>query len=464
MLYAAVLVFWAGRIPFWVDEILQLLGTRDASLRDLIGWVQRNPGAVPVGYLTQRLTIDILGYSVLAARLPSIIFGLLGCINIYLLARRLRLKYSLLPLILFAGFPLQFRYSLEARPYSEALFFSSLATLLFLQILQKPRIWSAIIYALVVIAGLYTQPYTILTQAGTALWMLTTCYWKRRRFPVFLITALCLGVAVVAFLPWYLSANPHWEQARAVTSQHTRISIAAIRELFHDLVGGGLICSGIVIATSAMAVLWRDRLGNAYRPLLVFSILSAVVGALVLDSVARYFFASRQLVFVLPSLAILASSGLESLFSRHSKAALLLGLTLLGACLFADWRYLTRHQEDWELAAARLRLRQNDACIVFLRASEEHGALGEASASDLFLNSWSGAKSDEAMIQYSTAAMYVFFEPSLKAAQCHGFIEEHHIVSVASPYVDAQLKAQTQKWFIAHGFRMIMTENVGPAT
>lgn len=86
--YALVLTALAARTSLWVDEVLQLLGTRDEpTVVGLLKWVMVNPGGVPLGYLTQKAVIDVLGYSVFTARLPSILCAALACPGIALTGR-----------------------------------------------------------------------------------------------------------------------------------------------------------------------------------------------------------------------------------------------------------------------------------------------------------------------------------------------------------------------------------------
>src|SRR5450631_505949 len=72
--YAVSLGLLSERLSLWVDEVIQLVGTRDSpDLGALLRWVAINPGGVPLGYLTQHWAIETLGFSASSARLPSIL-------------------------------------------------------------------------------------------------------------------------------------------------------------------------------------------------------------------------------------------------------------------------------------------------------------------------------------------------------------------------------------------------------
>src|SRR5947209_3208907 len=75
-LFGIAAVALLGARPLWVDEILQLMETREPSVARMIGNLPRNPGAAPLGYLTQHATLAVTGYSVRKARLPAATFAI----------------------------------------------------------------------------------------------------------------------------------------------------------------------------------------------------------------------------------------------------------------------------------------------------------------------------------------------------------------------------------------------------
>ena len=137
--YACVLVALLPVLSLWLDEIMDLMVVRSAGMRELLAGVAVNSGNAPLNYIIQFWTVHVLGYSAFAGRLPEAIFSLASCAGIYVLARRLRLRWPLLAVAVFALFPLQFRYALEARPYSLALALSIWSTVAFFRLLDQPR-------------------------------------------------------------------------------------------------------------------------------------------------------------------------------------------------------------------------------------------------------------------------------------------------------------------------------------
>src|SRR5690242_10069270 len=77
--YGIILLACLPTKPFWLDEVLQLIGTTTRSWQAMIFHVQHNRGAVPLGYLTQWPFVLAAGPSPFWARLPSAIFSVLSC-------------------------------------------------------------------------------------------------------------------------------------------------------------------------------------------------------------------------------------------------------------------------------------------------------------------------------------------------------------------------------------------------
>src|SRR5690348_3983669 len=122
--------------PLWLDEVLQLGGTMNSSLAALLRWIPYNIGASPLGYLVQRPFVLATGPSPFWARVPAAVFSIAGCVSMVGLCRALDLprRAWLFSLLLFVIVPSQFRYAVEARPYSQALWLSILSMILLLHL------------------------------------------------------------------------------------------------------------------------------------------------------------------------------------------------------------------------------------------------------------------------------------------------------------------------------------------
>jgi uncharacterized membrane protein len=357
--------------PLWLDEVFQLVATTSHTWDDFMRSMgSRNPGAAPLGYLTQRPFVLAGGPSMLWARFPSVLFSILSCWALARICRELEMPHiTILAMVLFMAIPLQFRYAIEGRPYSEALCFSLLAVLAFLKLISGPCLPSAGLCVLAIVAALYTQPYAILNVCGVVFWAAVTGAktgnWKRAG-----LGPACLMISLLAFLPWYLLETRKWAsgiQEHGIPSFHW--TLALLLDVTKGISGDGFLCSAALIFLAAVAILARPSYAGV-RGLLLSTILFPVCGALAGDAFTNYFFASRQILFALPGLVILAALGFLELFRRNKSAALVAMAILLGAALQKDVTMQTNVKEDWPAAArAVAEIARNGRCLEVVPAT-----------------------------------------------------------------------------------------------
>src|ERR1700674_2325096 len=91
-LYAATLILLIPAKSLWVDEIIDLNGVRNSDLRGVLAFVPGNAGGVPLGYLVDFWMIKLFGYSEFVVRLPSVLFTVLTCAGVFMLARQTTLR------------------------------------------------------------------------------------------------------------------------------------------------------------------------------------------------------------------------------------------------------------------------------------------------------------------------------------------------------------------------------------
>ena len=169
--YTGVLFSVSPRLSLWLDEIRDLIGVRRWVATVLEYTARRTAAGVPLGYAVQFLFGRMFGFSTFTGRLSAALFSVAACLGLAALSRRLKLQHPLLPLLIFASFPLQLRYALEARPYSQALCLSIWCTVAFFSLVDRPGISRASLYALSIAAGLYTQPYSVFVPVAHLCWI-----------------------------------------------------------------------------------------------------------------------------------------------------------------------------------------------------------------------------------------------------------------------------------------------------
>jgi 4-amino-4-deoxy-L-arabinose transferase-like glycosyltransferase len=91
--------------------------------------VQLNAGASPLPYLFQHVFSSWFGYSSFAARFPAALCSILSGAVFAAICPRFLDRGCWIALVLFLVLPLQLRYGLEGRVYSQGLLFSLLTLL-----------------------------------------------------------------------------------------------------------------------------------------------------------------------------------------------------------------------------------------------------------------------------------------------------------------------------------------------
>ena len=406
----------SGVLPLWLDEVLQLLETRDTLPRQMLAVLPRNAGAAPLGYLVQQATLRMGGYSIRKARLPMAVFGSAAVFVVALLSGELGLRWPWLAASLFAIFPLTFRYATESRVYSQALFLSVLATLLYIRVMKRPHWASAIAYGLVLTAAIYTQPFAGSVGIAHVLWALL----QREKFGAWL-GAGALTAGVVSFLPWYLWSRDVWAKALGPNALHFSISAKTPLMLFRELAGAGYWGSGLLVILCAIALAHGFPSSSTQR-LLVLLIVVPILGVLAADALFGYFIAARQFLWVLPALAILAAIGVET----YPRTGLAIAALVCAAGMVQSVKYFTGPHEDFQMAAR------------VLVTESQQGACVAVAPKDL-------------------SRLYEFFEPRLVTFGC----DSPRLVLAVTPYSTSAQRAASVEEIEGQGYRQEREAEVG---
>lgn len=358
--------------PLWLDEVIQLTGTTSASVASMIRWVPDvMVGGVPLAFLTQRPFVLAGGPSAFWARLPSALFSVASCWLLVMLCRELKVPRSLTTLAagIFMIVPVQFRNATEARPYSEALCFTLLSLVAIAKWTNLPSLGTLSLCLLATVAGLYTQPYMALAVCGWCAWSILSGFRSGDRLRAVAPVA-CLCISLLLFLPWYLWSSPQWDaniQRSELPKFHWTASLT--QDVFKGISGGSFLCSAAFLVLVLTGV-WCSSV--AIRGPLLCSASFVMVGALAIDSWRDYFFASRQFLFALPALSILAAVGLEAAWRKNKLMGSAIACTFLIAALTNNVTMQVNAKENWPAAARALaEVSQDGYC---LQMAESHGA------------------------------------------------------------------------------------------
>ena len=436
IIYAMTLLACLSLRPLWLDEVLQLAGTMTSSVAALLRWIPYSIGASPLGYLVQRPFVLAAGPSPFWARLPSAAFSVAGCVALTGFCRALELprRVWLLSLLLFALVPSQFRYAVEARPYSQALWLSILSITLFLNLSKSPTPAKFGIFTLVNVAALYTQPYSALPAIGMTVWAFSTSlHYDRRR--IALRAAVCWIVSIALYIPWYLYSWPTWyagEQKSAIPQFHWTAALA--QDVFKSLSGGTFLASLLLLALVIVGML-TPLLPRQLRMLLLFSAVFVVGSVLIADAWKGYFFAARQILFAGPLLVVLAGIGLGQCVERSRPLAAILLLALGVLFLKTDVSIASTNTENWEAAASALeRTSGRGYCLKF--AAESLGGV----------------------------TIYAVYVPTLRSPICGPLQKESKVAIVWHRYLPASDVAVAEDEVRSAGFVPVQRLTIGGTT
>ena len=351
-LYAAVLIALIPSKPLWVDEIIDLGGVRNTDLHGVLEFVPTNAGGVPLGYLVDFWMIRVFGYSQFAVRLPSVLFTVLTCLAVYILAWKANLRAPLLAAVLYAVSPLTMRYALEARPYAQAACWSAFSTVVFLSLVRKPALGKAARYAALVAAGLYTQPYSIFVPVAHLVWL----GFVKKNLRALWLAGMAVALASLVFLPWFLKTRAVWQ---GVVSSGVRFFVTSkdLLVIPHELMGTGYIGAAVTGIAILVALGWSS-LNKADK---VFWALYAAMPLVLVpaaDAYFGYFLATRQLIFVLVPISILIAACMDV-----RRWGFVIPVALLAAMVYEDVRWVQRPGEAWQAAAVQLK---GASCAIFV--------------------------------------------------------------------------------------------------
>lgn len=347
--YGIAILAFLPRLSLWLDEILTLVASGKPDTAQLIEHLRTTAGGTPLAFLVPHWSMQLLGDGAFAGRLPSALASIAACIGIYVLARRYGFRWPLAVLVLFALCPLQFRYAMEARPYALAFCLTVWATVAITRPLTR---WTAVAYAALVISSGLTLAYALFVPLAHFIAL------RAERRKLLLIAASGLAT-LSALVPWYLYFREDWVRELAherVAPWDWRTPLVFLREI----TGAGYIGT----ALAAIGVVQGMRRTGA--SLLWWWLLVPIVLIPPANIAFHYFFAVRQMIYVLAPLALLFVFGIE----HWGRRGCLLLAALLAAFVFEDVKWVTKPREDWAAAAERAATVQA-SCIAFVPLDAE---------------------------------------------------------------------------------------------
>jgi len=210
----------------WLDEAIGALVVKNQSLLEILTRFPLGDNHPPLYYLTLKVWTSLFGYSELALRSLSVLFGLLTIIFVFKMAKLIDEKknvlYPVFGSLLLATSQIHIYYSQEARMYVMAAFLATAAIYYFLKTLdKKPRIRDFVLFSLFYTALIFTDYTPVFLYPVFFLYPL----WKKKDkkwWLCFLSANVPLMILGYLWLPtfiyqsargkWLLDTLPAWQE------------------------------------------------------------------------------------------------------------------------------------------------------------------------------------------------------------------------------------------------------------
>ncbi len=357
----------------WLDEAINTLAVKELSLWQLMT-VYPKYDFHPPGYFGLLWAwTKLFGYSEVAVRLPSVIFGVLTIWLVYLIGKKIgSAKLGLMSALLIAINPLHIYYSQEARMYSFAAFAATLNYYFFLKLIKDEK-FHRLGYILSILLVFSSDYLAYLIFPSQIIYLLIT---KNRQRLISWVKLSGVGsIGLILWLPVFLpqllngletSVNtPGWRgvvgssDLKEVGLTFIKMIIGRIslddKSVYLSIVGLlGLLFAGLIYrGKDKMLLLWFGV------PLVAAWLISLIVPIL------SYF----RLLYLTAPFVLLVSGGLLSFSKRWRLFLLTLSLLIFLSCTSIYLFNPKFHREDWRNLSIFL---LQDQKLVLIENSEVH--------------------------------------------------------------------------------------------
>lgn len=437
LVYALVLLALINSRPLWLDEVVQLEGTCGGNWSTLVQQMLKNAGGAPLGYIGQQWILSLTGCSIWGARVLSVVAGAASLALLVALSKQLRLARSTIFLVAayWAVCPLAVRYSLEGRPYMQALLFALGSVAAQLQLWRTGKIRWAAALAACLAAAVYSQPFAIFAPLGFSAW---SVWQSRSKSRDVVLTFAAYAMAGLSFLPWLMAAHSHWRHAIALSHRGFVWTPSVFLLLFRESMGDGYPAAvPIAVLAAVGAVAAARRPFHQPRLPVLGAVLAGILLGLLADAKFNYFFAIRQVIYIVPFVLLLAAEGATILWAnRPYRVPVVIFLAIFAAAAITkDYRYLTDRREDWNRFSAHLSDSVQSGCILL-------------------------PVGDEALVE-DEVALYTVFRPEIAHRLCDAGLLPSRIVVPSHPYTEPRALRAEEDVLSAKGMRRLSIEQVG---
>lgn len=354
LLFGLILRLISLNQSLWLDEATTSNVASQLSIVDFFTKFMPADFHPPLYYLVISLWSSVFGYSEIALRIPSVVFGILTINTIYLIGKEINLKWPIVPALFLATSGLHVYYSQEARMYAMATWLVSYLILVFIR--KKWVIFSIIL------------PLVFLTDYVSVLILPVLFIFDRKNIKKLLISSIPLMVTFFAWLPilskqlvagMSIKDSAWWNILGPVTFKN----VALIPTKF--MIGRVNIDNKIIYALVIILIslIFVYVIGKARNKLiwhwLGWSLILGIILSLFIPTLTYF-----RYLFVLPAFYLLLSESQSKFFIA---IILIINLVATGRYLFMP----KFHREDWRGLAKAIA----DEKIVFPADSQKEALI-----------------------------------------------------------------------------------------
>ena len=350
----------------WLDEAINVLASKNYSFLAMIAEYAKGDFHPPGWFIILWFWTKLFGYSEVAVRIPSVIFGVISIYVTYLIGKKLISKeVGIIAALIMCLNPLHIYYSQEARMYSLATLVVAINIYLFIKLIKQEKInyFYFILSNFLVLMSDYVA-YFIFPAELMVLFLMGKIASPRQRRGLAMTWVGCLIVSIILsiwWLPTFLgqlnvgsvaSANlPTWKfvlgtfDIKAIPLTYIKFIIGRIS--YPDKLIYGLILLPISILYLFLLIYGIKTLRSIERSLILCWLLIPIILASFVSlfiPIYSYF----RVLYVLPAFVILLAVGISVLKTKLKYGVVFIVILIE---LFACSVYLFNpafHREDWK--------------------------------------------------------------------------------------------------------------------
>jgi hypothetical protein len=274
LLIALALRLWRLESGMWIDEILMYVDYAKLPLGQTITTLP-NQNQHMLYTVLANFAFDIFGESIWAFRLPAVLFGVASIWALFMLAKRLTdTRQALLACAILTVASPHIWFSQSARGYTGLLFFSTLATWLWIEALPRNK-WSWwLAYAVTIALGMWTHmtnAFVVMAHGLTWLILLSgfprgsLLQWLRpvqmaskwKPFAALLLSGTLTLQLYALSLPQFLREGLHEKSEKSEWTGFRWFFLETIKGLHVDVVHGIAMLFGAAILTIGLISILR---------------------------------------------------------------------------------------------------------------------------------------------------------------------------------------------------------------